>query len=363
MPETRAATLRVVVIAETETQRGRLKALLEANGVEVVAERGLGECQKVALDPVKADVLLINLDDAMDEELENLEMLIERSPWPILFNENASANSGAHPRSLIAKLTQLAGSPAPAPEPEVTPARPVLRVVSSTPEWAVAAAEQAEPAVGDTSWVDVEADTEAERGSDGPPADAEVEPARQVWVLGASLGGPPALKRFFGALSPGLPVCFVLAQHIGGGFVKLLADQLNRCSAVDVMPACSGRLVRHGEVLLVPVGERFAIDDDGRVELLPEKRQRLYRPSVDDVLQAVGRRYGAASGAIIFSGMGADGARGCVDLAESGGVVWAQDADSCIISSMPDAARLSGTVSYSGTPEALAQRLADFVDQ
>ncbi|MGA7802282.1 MAG: chemotaxis protein CheB, partial [Gammaproteobacteria bacterium] len=190
---------------------------------------------------------------------------------------------------------------------------------------------------------------------------ADPEPARQVWVLGASLGGPPALKQFFNVLPAGLPVCFVLAQHIGGGFVKLFADQLNRSSAVEVMLAHDGRLVRHGEVLLVPVGERFSVDKDGRVALLPEKRHRLYRPSIDDVLQTVADRYGAAAGAIIFSGMGADGARGCVDLAEVGGTVWAQDAESCIISSMPDAARRTGAVNFSGTPEMLAQRVTEFV--
>lgn len=355
MPETRAAALRVVVIAETEGQRRRLRSLLESNSLEVVADLGLGDCRSVNLDPREADVLLINLDDTMDDDLASLENLIEHSPLPILFNEDASAVSGSGTRTIITKLRELARASGPGARPAPIPPRPVLRVVSVAPEieregLAMVGQESRRRSRGTGRDVGLQ-----------PAPSPEREPARRVWVLGASLGGPPALKRFFGVLPAGLPVCFLLAQHIGGGFVNLFADQLDRGSAVNVALASDGRLVSHGDALLIPVGERFNIDTEGRVTLLPEKRRRLYHPSIDDVLQTVADRYGSAAGAIIFSGMGADGARGCVDLAEVGGTVWAQGAESCIISSMPDAARRSGAVSFSGTPEVLAQRLIEFV--
>jgi chemosensory pili system protein ChpB (putative protein-glutamate methylesterase) len=74
----------------------------------------------------------------------------------------------------------------------------------------------------------------------------------------------------------------------------------------------------------------------------------------------VARRFGAKAGTIIFSGMGDDGARGCEAIAESGGVVWAQDIASCVVSSMPDQARKTGKVSYSANPEQLAKQLYEF---
>jgi chemosensory pili system protein ChpB (putative protein-glutamate methylesterase) len=58
--------------------------------------------------------------------------------------------------------------------------------------------------------------------------------------------------------------------------------------------------------------------------------------------------------------MGDDGARGCEAIAESGGVVWAQDIASCVVSSMPDQARKTGKVSYSANPEQLAKQLYEF---
>ncbi|MDA1107767.1 MAG: chemotaxis protein CheB [Proteobacteria bacterium] len=84
----------------------------------------------------------------------------------------------------------------------------------------------------------------------------------------------------------------------------------------------------------------------------------LYRLSIDAVLMNVARRYGKRSGAIIFSGMGNDGTEGVRAMAAQGAEVWAQDAASCLVSSMPDQVRQTGLVSFSGTPEALAQRLS-----
>ena len=63
------------------------------------------------------------------------------------------------------------------------------------------------------------------------------------------------------------------------------------------------------------------------------------------------------AGAIVFSGMGDDGATGCRSMAEYGGIVWAQDVDSCVISSMPDQARKTNNVTFSANPQKLADEL------
>ena len=60
--------------------------------------------------------------------------------------------------------------------------------------------------------------------------------ARNVWVLGASLGGPEAVKRFLRALPVDIPATFILTQHLGANFVALLAEQLDRVSGMRVMP-------------------------------------------------------------------------------------------------------------------------------
>lgn len=184
--------------------------------------------------------------------------------------------------------------------------------------------------------------------------------ALRVWVLGASIGGPQAVKNFLNAIPVELPIAFVLAQHIGTGFATLLAQQLDTTAAFEVLPAQRGHKLRHHQVVLAPVEENLVIGANGQLELIPfTQDDRLYRPSIDAIMTNVAQSFGRYAGAIIFSGMGNDGLRGAQSIVEHGGVVWAQDAESCLISSMPDHARKAGLVSFSGTSEALAKRLVE----
>ena len=184
--------------------------------------------------------------------------------------------------------------------------------------------------------------------------------ADNIWVLGASLGGPQAVRQFLAAIKEDLPVAFVLAQHIGANHISLLAEQLNRVTPFTVVEGKAGHLIKHYEVVLAPADKDIRITDDGYLSLVPADENAIYSPSIDNVMDAIASHYGKMAGTIIFSGMGDDGARGCESIAKYGGIVWAQDVDSCVISSMPDQARKTNTVTYSANPQALAERLYNY---
>jgi chemosensory pili system protein ChpB (putative protein-glutamate methylesterase) len=74
-------------------------------------------------------------------------------------------------------------------------------------------------------------------------------------------------------------------------------------------------------------------------------------------MAVVAKTFGEKAGTIVFSGMGDDGAHGVEAIAEHHGIVWAQDIASCVVSSMPDHARKTGKVSFSASPEKLAEQL------
>lgn len=186
--------------------------------------------------------------------------------------------------------------------------------------------------------------------------------ALRCWVLGASFGGPEALKRFLGAFpAPPAATAFIIGQHIGDGFVEVLADQLNRRSVFQVAPAHDGARIESGRIYVAPVLEQMRIDAEGRIRLEKNTEPQVYLPSIDRLMQQVAQRFGRRSGAIIFSGMGDDGARGSVAIQRAGGVVWAQSAASCACDSMPNCARATGTVSREGGPEELARALSDYL--
>ena len=183
--------------------------------------------------------------------------------------------------------------------------------------------------------------------------------AREVWVLGASIGGPQAVKSFLRSLPANFPAGFILAQHIGVGFVSLLAEQLRQVTDLEVLTAEPGKRLLCGQLVVAPVEKRLVFDEYGYIQFAPITQRTIYSPSIDDVITEVARKYGKNSRAIIFSGMGSDGTKGCREVIASGGTVWAQDANSCVISSMADAARDADVVSASGQPEELARHLIE----
>lgn len=184
---------------------------------------------------------------------------------------------------------------------------------------------------------------------------------QRVFVLGASIGGPEAVRDFLGALPAGFPVLFILVQHMGAEFLELMSAQLAKAIVLTVRSPTHGERAGQGEILIVPTTHRLQVDTEGVVTLaqLPEKTP--YSPSIDLVLRDVADKFGGKAGAIVFSGMAHDAIEGSTYLKSKGGVIWAQDPDTCVISSMVDGAREAGVVSFIGSPKQLAEKMiADF---
>ena len=183
----------------------------------------------------------------------------------------------------------------------------------------------------------------------------------RVWVLGASLGGPAAVKLFLDALPEELPVAFLLAQHIDESFQDTLSRVLCRDNSFDCAVGNEGERLSHGRVLIVPVSGEISVDRRGCLHTTGSDWEGPYAPSIDQVMQNVSDSFGARASAILFSGMGNDGAISAPLMASRGGQVWAQTAETCAASSQPDSARDTGAVAYSGSPEDLAAQLVDHV--
>lgn len=180
---------------------------------------------------------------------------------------------------------------------------------------------------------------------------------RTVWVLGASIGGPEALREFLAEFPRNHPALFLIAQHLGAEFVDMMARQLSKSTVLTVRTPTHGERVGHGEVVIVPLTHRLQVGTDGVVVLERLAEELPYSPSIDRVIEDVAERYGDAAGAIIFSGVSDDAVRGCSALAAKGGRVYTQSPESAVVSTMIDAVTETGVVSFSGSPKELAAKL------
>jgi two-component system chemotaxis response regulator CheB/chemosensory pili system protein ChpB (putative protein-glutamate methylesterase) len=189
--------------------------------------------------------------------------------------------------------------------------------------------------------------------------DKVVVPAkiRRVFVLGASIGGPEAVREFLGELPRDYPALFLLAQHMGAEFVDLMAQQLAKSTPLTVRTPSHGERVGHGEVVIVPTTHRLQVDPEGIVLLERTSDEGAYSPSIDRVLRDVADRYGANASAIIFSGMTTDAVEGSQYLAAKGGAIYAQHPDTCVVSSMVDGVVEAGVVKFLGSPKELAEQV------
>ncbi len=179
----------------------------------------------------------------------------------------------------------------------------------------------------------------------------------RVCVLGASLGGPVALKAFLDQLPACIPVAFVLAQHIDSAQQETLSKVLCRDNAFQVRIGFDGEQLRYGRVLIAPTDYEITFTRQGDVFSTGKPWDGPYSPSIDQTILNASRCFGANARTILFSGMGNDGAIAAPQLARDGGQVWVQSSASCIMPSQPDATSATGCVEFTGTPEQLAAQL------
>lgn len=180
---------------------------------------------------------------------------------------------------------------------------------------------------------------------------------RRVIVLGASIGGPDALRSFLAVIPKDFPALFLLAQHLESGFFSRLAQQLQKATPLQIRVAGDDPApLRHGQVLVVPSSARYSVSAEGELSAEDYPEPPRYKPCIDDLLRAAADVFGRQVTAIIFSGMAGDAVDGASYVTARGGEVWAQDPSSCVVSSMVDGALARGVVEFVGSPRELAER-------
>lgn len=333
-----APAARVGVIADTSLQRHVLQQALTANGYQIVLNSDPTRLQEADLIAVEADLWLVDLAQTEDSPL--VDALLERDGCPVLFGEgHAPERQSEHyprwERRLFGKLKRLVGDPS--------------RVVG--PRLEALRGEEPRPSCLHLPQVLVDLNITG-------------EPAPEVWILAASLGGPEAVKAFLDALPVGLPVGFVYTQHIEASFESALSQVVGRHSEWQVNPSRAQDPIRCGEVVIAPISQEMGFDDARGMRLTGRSWPDPYSPSIDQMMLNLAQHYGNRCGVIAFSGMGSDGNAAAAYLLRQGGKVWTQRADSCVCSSMPDSLRDGGYSTYSGNPRELAQALINhFVQQ
>lgn len=161
-----------------------------------------------------------------------------------------------------------------------------------------------------------------------------------IIAIGSSTGGPPALQKIVPSLPGNLPVGVVVAQHMPPMFTKSLADRLNGLSKVAVREAVDGEVLEPATVLIAPGGQHLTVKRRGTkavIRVSVEPKETLYHPCVDVLFNSVADEFGKASMGVMLTGMGSNGLFGSRNLKDRGGILIAQDEETCVVYGMPRA--------------------------
>ena len=170
-----------------------------------------------------------------------------------------------------------------------------------------------------------------------------------VLAIGASTGGTEAITAVLKEFGPDIPGT-VIVQHMPAGFTSIYAKRLNDQCRVTVKEAQNGDKLVPGQVLIAPGGENQfrVIKSNGsyQVEIKPGPKVSGHCPSVDVLFESVAKSAANRAVGIILTGMGADGAKGLLEMRKAGAHTIGQDESTCVVYGMPKAAYEIGAVEY-----------------
>ncbi|MBK1646643.1 chemotaxis response regulator protein-glutamate methylesterase [Thiocapsa imhoffii] len=166
------------------------------------------------------------------------------------------------------------------------------------------------------------------------PHGAVPRPRAPVVAIASSTGGPQALARLLPELPADFPAPVLIAQHISDGFAQAMTEWLSELSALPIQLGVEGELIQPGRVYVADSTTNMTLKPGRRIHLEPRSKNDIYRPSCDRLLGSVAATCTRDAIGVVLTGMGRDGARGLLDIAQAGGATLAQDEASSVIFGM-----------------------------
>lgn len=184
-----------------------------------------------------------------------------------------------------------------------------------------------------------------------------------ILAIGASTGGTEAIYSVITALPRDMPGILIV-QHMPPVFTKLYADRLNNSCALEVKEAQDGDQVKPGRVL-VAAGDyhlRLAKGPSGYyVKSTQGERVNGHCPSVDVLFDSVAEVARSKAVGVILTGMGADGAKGLLNMRKQGAYTIGQDEKTSTVYGMPMVAYNIGAVAKQLPLDKIPQEICNYL--
>ncbi len=181
---------------------------------------------------------------------------------------------------------------------------------------------------------------------------------QRVLAIGASTGGPAAIRTLLNALERPLNFAVLVVQHIDADYAQGFCDWLSSECLVPTQFATSESYLQVGRVYVAPPGRHMTMAACGQLVLHPGLASDAHIPAVAQLFASLSLQ-SKVGVAVLLTGMGEDGASGLRQLRERGWQTFAQDAVSAVVHGMPGAAIAQGGADYILNPAAIGKFISN----
>lgn len=345
-----ANKIRVMVVDDSAVIRGLTKRILISDDdIEVVASVGNGEQAVRSLKQGGIDVIILDIEMPTMDGITALPLLIEADPGVRIIMSSTLTTRNAEISLKALRLGAADYIPKPSSTAELISGDTFRKALLEK----VRALGSVARRRGGGSGV-AAAKTSRALEVKGKPVLAPAAPvvlrkagmtAPEILAIGSSTGGPQALFEVFKGIPQSWRLPIVITQHMPATFTKILATHLEQVSQRPCIEAQGGEVVSSGHIYVAPGDNHLLLEYEGGkvvTRLSQSPPENFCRPAVDLMLRSVVAVYGSRVLALILTGMGKDGLKGCEDVVAAGGTVVAQDEATSIVWGMPGAVATNG---------------------
>ena len=178
--------------------------------------------------------------------------------------------------------------------------------------------------------------------------------------IGASAGGLEALELFLRNVPEKSGMAFIVIQHLDPTRKGMMAELLERITAMPVFQIEGNTSVQPDCIYLIPPNKDMSIYH-GTLHLFEPAAPRGLRLPIDFFFRAMADDQQERSIGVILSGMGTDGTMGLKAIKEKEGMIFVQEPASAKFDGMPNSAIHTGLVDIVAPAEELPSRIISYL--
>lgn len=153
--------------------------------------------------------------------------------------------------------------------------------------------------------------------------------------IGASVGGPKAIRYILTELPDNFPAPIFIVQHITAGFVDGFIHWLKNATTFEVKIAENGEAPKSKTVYICPDNMLMHLDSKETISVIPIATLAQSTECISELFYSMAKHYGANSIGMLLTGMGSDGSEGLLQMKKAGAFTIVQDESTSVNYDMP----------------------------